>query len=401
MNAEGPRVPPPKIPSVESAPDRTLQIISNFKEPKLQDALLGIAPENHPNREIAARKLAKKYLEEIPQEQRANAYSQILSDTPSVFVFGEIVKEVTLHKEIFQDEIIYKSIGDSAETLVVNKPWEVFYALTSLAEANPAFVLKEATSMAQLQRDGVKGGTWTSGANWFDENIRAVNAAVSAELPPEARTELPQQLEGFFNTLAEVPQNPSQAGYTVKALTEFVGKHPDLAGSARALMETLVVNKPWEVFYALTSLAKANPAFVLKEATSMAQLQRDGVKVGTWTSGANWLDENIRAVNAAVSAELPPEARTELPQQLEGYFQTLSEVPQNSVQVGYTVEALAVFLDGHPDHAAAARSLMEATLAVEKKLRADDPNKIRVLDKIRQAFSNLAPKTLEPVSVKI
>ena len=81
MNAEGPRVPPPKIPSVESAPDRTLQIISNFKEPKLQDALLGIAPENHPNREIAARKLAKKYLEEIPQEQRANAYSQILSES--------------------------------------------------------------------------------------------------------------------------------------------------------------------------------------------------------------------------------------------------------------------------------------------------------------------------------
>ena len=199
MEANAP-VPPEairKIPPVEKAPDRVTQIVNNLREPKLLNALERVSPENHPYQQAAAEKLTRTYLNEIPPEQRAASYTQVLAD--------------------------------------------ILHVLISLAETNPAFVISEAVRIAEIQRDQKRsGGKWGTefGDAFIDETIEAVSAA--ARTLEEQTPEVVTQVETVFATLAEVPQTPDQVGYTIKALTVFCEENPAMAVTARPLIEKLV-----------------------------------------------------------------------------------------------------------------------------------------------------------------
>lgn len=231
------------IPSVEKAPDKVQQIVSNLKEPKLLEALSGPSPENRPHHQAAAEKLTGAYLGEIPPEQRATAYSEVLTETPSAFIMSEVVKVVGKQPDLQTNEQLLQAIGSATERLVISRPSDTLQALATLAKTNPAFVIEEAGRIATLQRDESKpDGKWKNAGMWLDENIKAVSAAVR-NLPEAQQAEAPAQVEAIFATLAEVQQDSSQAGYTARALGTFLRENPTFAASTRALLERIVAMK--------------------------------------------------------------------------------------------------------------------------------------------------------------
>ena len=243
MEANAP-VPPEairKIPPVEKAPDRVTQIVNNLREPKLLNALERVSPENHPYQQAAAEKLTRTYLNEIPPEQRAASYTQVLTEIPSSFIMSEVVEMIKSQVDLQQNEQLLQAIGTAAERLVLSNPADILHVLISLAETNPAFVISEAVRIAEIQRDQKRsGGKWGTefGDAFIDETIEAVSAA--ARTLEEQTPEVVTQVETVFATLAEVPQTPDQVGYTIKALTVFCEENPAMAVTARPLIEKLV-----------------------------------------------------------------------------------------------------------------------------------------------------------------